>query len=233
MRPALRLPSVRPTDLLAEDLHLTPVSSLVLLRPQLHHLDAATQQERSAASAASASAKEAAGSGSATAARAIHMTIKTTADGDAVTTETMADRLRSVQSEPWRKLPYTDENVEAAWEVYNDSLFLKAVPAAEGAADNAAPAADAQPGAQLQDTTPRFDSKWGGKRLLEAVSGITKSDPEPAPVQAKPEPKTEKLPGPAAEEAKRQKARPRGGSAAAAGRRGGRAKPATTTINID
>ncbi|XP_044724041.1 Sin-like protein [Hirsutella rhossiliensis] len=219
------------------DIHLTPVSSLVLLRPQLHHIDATTQQERTAASAASSSAKEAAGSGSATAARAIHMTIKTTADGDAVTTETMADRLRFVQSEPWRKLPYTDENVEAAWDVYNDSLFLKTAPATESANDDATPAADARPERQLNDAVPRFGTKWGDRRLLEAVSGITKPEPEPAPVEVKPEPNKEKLPDPPADEAKRPRAHPKG-AASAATRRGGRAKPASSkadasTVNID
>nr|QHZ32120.1 DNA-directed RNA polymerase III complex subunit Rpc37 [Ophiocordyceps sinensis] len=206
------------------DLHLTPVSSLVLLRPQLPHLDAATQQERTAASAASSSSKEASGSGSAPAARAIHMTIKTTADGDAVTTETMADRLRFVQSEPWRKLRYTDENAQHAWDVYNESLFLRSA-AAAGESD------DAQPERPPDDVVPQFGAKWGGKRMLEAVSGITKPEPEPAPVEIKAEPTSEPLPGPATDDSKKARARPRGGSAAPA-RRGGR-KAAASTVTID
>ncbi|KAH0490953.1 hypothetical protein TgHK011_002399 [Trichoderma gracile] len=36
-------------------LHLTPVSNLIHLRPQLHHIDAATQQERQSSAAAAAS----------------------------------------------------------------------------------------------------------------------------------------------------------------------------------
>ncbi|UNI13269.1 hypothetical protein JDV02_000026 [Purpureocillium takamizusanense] len=221
-----------------KDLHLTPVSSLVHLRPQLHHIDATTQQERNAAAAASKDAG--AGGASSTAARAIHMTIKATGDGDAVTTETMADRLRYVQSEPWRKMRYTDENEEAAWEVYNESLFLR--PKADDAQPTAAAAvhgkdAQAQQQPPLEDAVPRFGAKWADKQLLEAVSGIVKPDPpEPEPPVVKAEPKG-KHPEVAPDEARRPKGRTTrgGGTAGAAPRRGGRAKASTskTTVNID
>ncbi|KAM3511542.1 hypothetical protein MY11210_004828 [Beauveria gryllotalpidicola] len=180
------------------DLHLTPVSSLVHLRPQLHHLDAATQQERQAA-AKDAGGAGGAGSGGAggtggpgaggPAARAIHMSIKTTADGETVTTETIADRLRSVQSEPWRKMRYTDENEEAAWEVYNESLFLNAkhnnnnnnntatettttTTGKKKAAEDLPPLQES-----LEGAVSTFASKWGSDQLLEAVSGIKKPEP--------------------------------------------------------
>ncbi|KAG6020435.1 hypothetical protein E4U41_002836, partial [Claviceps citrina] len=42
------------------NLHLTPISSLVHLRPQLHHLDAATQHDRSTASASASASKDSA-----------------------------------------------------------------------------------------------------------------------------------------------------------------------------
>ncbi|KAI9158206.1 DNA-directed RNA polymerase III subunit rpc5 [Paramyrothecium foliicola] len=210
------------------DLHLTPVSSLIHLRPQLHHIDAATQLERQAAAAAS---KEAAPTATGASARAIHMTIKTTADGDGVTTETMADRLRFVQSEPWRRMRYTDENEEAAWDVYNDSLFLKA-PAPEGEAA-AAPEADAA-ALPLDESVPQFATKWGDKELLEAVSGIQKLEPEPTPTPApvkkedvkgkQPEP----TPAPLVDEARQPRLRPRGGAAGPAARRGGKGKAPTS-----
>ncbi|PNY27160.1 Uncharacterized protein TCAP_02912 [Tolypocladium capitatum] len=213
------------------DLHLTPVSSLVHLRPQLHHIDATTQQERNAASAAS---KEGAAPTASSAARAIHMTIKTTADGDAVTTETMADRLRFVQTEPWRKMRYTDENDEAAWEVYNESLFLKPGAGAEPPTED-----EEAVERRLEEQVPRFSAKWGDKKMLEAVSGIVKPEPEPEP-EIKPGPKN-KQPETApndADEARKPKGRTRGGSTAAASRRGGRAKTASSktaapTVNID
>ncbi|OAQ68801.1 DNA-directed RNA polymerase III complex subunit Rpc37 [Pochonia chlamydosporia 170] len=213
-----------------KNLHLTPVSSLVHLRPQLHHLDATTQQERNASASAS---KEAAGSSS-TAARAIHMTIKNTADGDAVTTETMADRLRFVQTENWRKMRYTDENEEAAWEVYNESLFLQ--PKAEETEDAEGEGkAKAGEGAEqdMEELVPRFGAKWNDKQLLEAVSGIEKPDPEPEP-EIKPEPKDKQDAATDAEDGRKPKGKPRGGAAPAAPRRGGRAKAsAKTTVTID
>ncbi|KAG5986990.1 hypothetical protein E4U52_008000 [Claviceps spartinae] len=197
-------------DFLLENLHLTPVSSLVHLRPQLHHLDATTQQERNASSSSSSAAAASSskdnpsgGTGAAPAARAIHMTIKNTADGDTVTTETMADRLRYVQTETWRKMRYTDENEEAAWEVYNESLFLQ--PKAGVAAAAAATAMDVDDddkkeknskgdGAveteDLEGLVPRFGATWGARKLLEAVSGIVKPEgerePEELAVKAEP-----------------------------------------------
>ncbi|PHH88314.1 hypothetical protein CDD83_7694 [Cordyceps sp. RAO-2017] len=122
------------------------------------------------------------------AARAIHMTIKSASDGDGVTTETMADRLRFVQAEPWRKLRYTDENDEAAWDVYNESLFLRpdGLPDAGADPDDKAKAPDA---ARLDGlSVPRFAAKWRDKQMLQAVSGIVKSDLGPDPAEVKPEP---------------------------------------------
>ncbi|KAG5932259.1 hypothetical protein E4U59_007656 [Claviceps monticola] len=185
-------------DFPLENLHLTPVSSLVHLRPQLHHLDATTQQERNASSSSSSSAAAAAtskdnpsgGTGAAPAARAIHMTIKNTADGETVTTETMADRLRYVQTETWRKMRYTDENEEAAWEVYNESLFLQpkaGVAAAAMAMDvdgdkkEKDTKGDGAAETDLEGLVPRFGATWGARKMLETVSGIVKPEGEREP----------------------------------------------------
>ncbi|KAH7134311.1 Sin-like protein conserved region-domain-containing protein [Dactylonectria macrodidyma] len=201
------------------DLHLTPVSSLVHLRPQLHHIDAAAQLERQASAAASKEAAPTAGP-----ARAIHMSVKATGEGDGVAVETMADRLRAVQSEHWRTLRYTDENEEAAWEVYNESLFLRPTQGedAEAAADD---------GRQLEEAVPHFGTRWTDKQLLEAVSGIEKPDPEPVVVEepkpVQPEP-VQVVQLPAAEEARKPKLRPRGGAAAGPARRGGRTRGASS-----
>ncbi|KAH7312417.1 Sin-like protein conserved region-domain-containing protein [Stachybotrys elegans] len=216
------------------DLHLTPVSSLVHLRPQLHHIDATAQLERQAAAGAS---KDAAPSSATTGARAIHMTIKTTADGDSVPIETMADRLRSVQTEQWRRMRYTDENEESAWDVYNDSLFLKPAqetPESDDKSDDKkddkkdAETAAVQP--SLEDSVPRFATQWVEDDLLEAVSGIKKPDPAPIPeppkLKVKEEAKAPRLAAAEEQVASRPRAtRTRGGAAAAAAaRRGGRAK---------
>jgi len=107
------------------------------------------------------------------------MTIKS-AD-DAVVTETMADRLRGVQLEPWRRLRCTDENDEAAWDVYAESLFLPGHgPQAEGGGGakgraTGAEDADAAAGAQMQ--MPRLESAWTEDKLLRAVSGMADGRP--------------------------------------------------------
>lgn len=113
------------------------------------------------------------------------MTVKTTGDGDTVTTETMADRLRAVQSENWRTLRFTDENEEAAWEVYNESLFLRPTEGEEAApgeeekgketkADAAAAAKDERP---LEDAVPHLGRKWDDDQYFEAVFKVKKPKP--------------------------------------------------------
>ncbi|KAI6759369.1 hypothetical protein HG530_010049 [Fusarium avenaceum] len=218
-----------------KDLHLTPVSSLVHLRPQLHHIDATVQQERQAAATKDSAPSTAGGT-----ARAIHMTVKATGDGETVTTETMADRLRSVQTEHWRTMHYTDENEEAAWEVYNESLFLR--PAEEEGAGGDKKADDTEEVEPvLEESVPKFARRWDDDELLEAVSGIKKPVPAPAPEPVK---KTEpkqvapakqpEQPAPESEEARKPKLRPRGGAAGGVARRGGKPRPATSkTVNID
>lgn len=166
---------------------------MVHLRPQLHHIDATTHLERrnaEASTAASGSGGGGGGQSSGQAAKAIHMTIKNTADGDTITTETMADRLRAVQSETWRKMRYTDENDETAWEVYNQSLFLRDQDAPEKPPLKEGEEEKPEVHDDLEEKMPHYSTKWGDKELLEAVSGIRKEEPQPEPeVKPDPEPK--------------------------------------------
>ncbi|KAL7807291.1 Sin-like protein conserved region domain-containing protein [Trichoderma gracile] len=206
-------------------LHLTPVSNLIHLRPQLHHIDAATQQERQ--SSAAAASKDGAPA-TASSARAIHMTIKTTSDGaDGVSTETMADRLRAVQTEPWRKMRYTDENEETAWDVYNESLFLR--PRADPTTTGEQQAEAEQ---DLEELVPTLGNKWDDTQFLESISGFKKPEPVPEPPaeqQKKPEPVAAAATAAPAEEQRQppRATRPRAGAAAAmAARRGGRSSKA-------
>lgn len=245
-------PQIELTHDFPEDLHLTPVSSLIHLRPQLHHIDATTHLERQSSAKdgpASSAGAGASSSGAGGSARAIHMTIKNAGDGDKVTTETMADRLRAVQTEPWRKLHYTDENEDDAWDVYTESLFLAPSKEAELQAKGKEGEEEELP--DLETMVSKFGTKWGDDELLEAVSGLRKTDLEPKPVvpvikkEAAPATATTataqaaKKPAnlPAAPPVARAPARSRGGAAAAA-RRGGRAKAAaqagpSSTVNID
>lgn len=87
------------------------------LRPQFHHIDAQSELERRH----SREPTVARGADP----RAIHMTVKPTVDGEEETTDTMAERIRAVQEEPWQKLKYVDEDSIDAWELYNDILFVE------------------------------------------------------------------------------------------------------------
>ena len=157
------------TELLEGALHLTPVHAIVSLRPQLHHLDAAAQSEQ-AASRATQSAKDGPGgtstnpgagpgapagtanaAASGPAARAIHMTVKGAADDDTLTTDTMADRLRGVQQEPWRRLAVAGEDSDDAWAAFHEGLVF---------------------GGEAQPDPPRLATDWGDRELFDAISGI-------------------------------------------------------------
>lgn len=169
------------------NLHLTPASSLVHLRPQLHHIDAAAEQERIAASRgapAGAAAKP-------EVARAIHMTVKQTAEGEEIVQETMADRLKKVQLEAWRRMRYVHEEASDSWAVAEDALFLHRPEAAAGqdAGAGKEPEVPDQPGMpELVDKVARLRTGWDEDGMLETTSGISKprnvkieiSDDEPS-----------------------------------------------------
>jgi len=161
----------------------------------MHYLDAATEQERLGRSGAGAGGAGAGGSGGGGkdggTARAIHMTIKSaSADGDEVITETMADRLRAVQIEPWRRMEYVDEDTEDAWAAYQECLFLRADgdAAAAGAPSSAVPGKGKEPAAAdpiadsavgMDQRVAQLETNWGEDELLRAVSGIKAHDKKP------------------------------------------------------
>ncbi|KAK1776034.1 Sin-like protein conserved region-domain-containing protein [Copromyces sp. CBS 386.78] len=187
------------------NLHLTPVTSLVQLRPVAPYLDAATEQERLSrlgpGPAANGPAdKQAAG-------RAIHMSIKSSDTGGAgAAAETMADRLRAVQTEPWHNLKwYHDEHGEA-WDTYNECMLLRSSKAANGApaqneedeekkkekakeekkdgekADAAAAAAeptDDSGAPDLVEKVNRLQSDWGEEQILRSINGLGPDDKKP------------------------------------------------------
>lgn len=188
---------------------MTPVSSLVHLRPQLHHIDAETEVERAkhrdtaAAGGASGDSAGAGRPGGPGGPRAIHMTVKSVgADGDEFITETMADRLRAVQMENWARMVYVGDDDENSWEAYDQALFLKdtagalkATAAAETAknaggvdeevrkvvAEEGASASAGQ--AELVTVVPALRTHWTENDMLQAISRIEKppEDLLPAP----------------------------------------------------
>ncbi|KAI0841852.1 hypothetical protein F5Y06DRAFT_258388 [Hypoxylon sp. FL0890] len=183
-----------------DQLHLTPATSLVNLRPQLHHLDAHTEQERLSrpreapaagpASGAGAANKEGAAAGNGPqggtgAAKAIHMSIKSASSGDAeVTVDTMERRLRNVQTEQWIKLKYEDENSDKAWNMFTNSLVYsraKKVDTSKFAKDGKGKGKgkekeenDEEKGDTAVDgeTPPTYKAQWAEDEFLQAVSGL-------------------------------------------------------------
>ncbi|KAL5615405.1 hypothetical protein BROUX41_005452 [Berkeleyomyces rouxiae] len=167
-----------------DELHFTPVKSFIHLRPQLHHVDALAQLDKATAQASS---KDSAGGGTSGAtagpARAIHMTVKTAGDTGEVVTETMADRLRAVQGERWRKLPYTDENVDEAWDAYEETLLplrngVNAPPTAAlaeaGDDKDKTKKIKPDPVNKLSNAFKELETRWDDVRLFEAVSGAAR-----------------------------------------------------------
>ncbi|KAI0193795.1 Sin-like protein conserved region-domain-containing protein [Astrocystis sublimbata] len=112
-----------------DHLHLTPASSLIQLRPQLHHIDAMAEQDRASRSTGvgGAGGKDGvAATTSAAGARAIHMSIKSADSGNGeLTMETMADRLRTVQTEGWSRLQYEDDESAKSWNVFSSNLVYR------------------------------------------------------------------------------------------------------------
>ena len=152
---------------MAENLFLTPTSAIINLRPQLHHMDALADLERRREAAAANAEKAASGQQPG---RAIHMTIKT--EGNEVTTETMADRIRAVQSEKWVHLGYVDDNNDRAWETYEENLIIKADTAVPGLDPKGkAPVLPAE-GDELVEKMPYLQMKMQNMEdLLYIISG--------------------------------------------------------------
>lgn len=101
------------------------------------------------------------------------MTIKSTSNNDQTTTETMADRLRHVQTEGWQKLNYVGAEDQEAWDLYNKTLMYQ-TPASQ-----AAEAKDAkgkgkelvEDPVDLQNNAARLQTQWAEEDFLHAVAG--------------------------------------------------------------
>lgn len=184
------------------NLHLTPVTSLVQLRPVAPYLDAATEQERLARLGPSAAGGAGGPADKQAAGRAIHMSIKSSDSGAAgAAAETMADRLRAVQTEPWHNLKwYHDEHGEA-WDTYNECMLLRsseaanAAPVAEEEVDEekkkemkeekdgeeaaAAEPTDDSGAPDLVEKVNRLQSDWGEEQILRSINGLGPDDKKP------------------------------------------------------
>ncbi|KAI1482904.1 hypothetical protein F4774DRAFT_253433 [Daldinia eschscholtzii] len=181
-----------------DQLHLTPVSSLIHLRPQLHHLDAYTEQERlsrpregmAAPGPAAGAGKE--GSSSATgtgaqagagAAKAIHMSIKSAGatEGGELVVDTMIERLRKVQVEPWSKLKYENEDSDKAWHMFTNHLLYPGAPNPKSLADIKGKGKETENEKDKEVVTAdgdgddlskeRFKAQWSEEEFLSHIRG--------------------------------------------------------------
>jgi hypothetical protein len=119
------------------------------------------------------------------------MSIKSAMDADGgVATETMADRLRNVQTETWQRMEWVHDEAEMAWEAYNECLLLRP---GQGGSNNQRPGEEGEdkgkgkqvegagPGdesgaADLVEKVAQLKTDWGEQELLRAISGAAAVD---------------------------------------------------------
>lgn len=95
------------------------------------------------------------------------MTIKNANDAEAAVTETMADRLRAVQAEPWRKMRYVDENDGEAWDVFTNTFVpMREVKEPAEGEEGDPKSLDAD-----LDTVQWLETGWSVNDIEEKISG--------------------------------------------------------------
>ncbi|ORY65276.1 Sin-like protein conserved region-domain-containing protein [Pseudomassariella vexata] len=154
------------------NLHLTPATSEIQLRPQMHHLDAQIEQER-----LNRPRDGGLGQGpldgktgpTPAAAKAITMTVKSALTGGEVVTETMTDRLRHVQMEAWQRLKYIGEEEDEAWTLHDNTLLFQGG-AKPGDANGKSKILKAED-ADLEKEAVKLTTRWGEEDFLRAVAG--------------------------------------------------------------
>jgi len=119
------------------------------MRPQFHHVDAFAESEaRNAPRTAPTRPQEA---------RAVHLTAKSTIDGEEDNDDTMAERIAQVQAEPWKTFKVIDENSERAWASYEENMFV---------GHNL----HLKETEELRKNIPKLKSVWNNAEYLEALA---------------------------------------------------------------
>lgn len=142
------------------------------MRPQFHHIDAYSEQEKLGRP------REAGQAARATEQRPVHQTAKMTVDGEEENIESMAERISSAQGEPWRGHRYIDEDSVEAWNAYDRDLFVESQ---EGEKDDElSDIADVAKGTaakslmkDLKDKVPSLVSKLNNAQYLDNISAPT------------------------------------------------------------
>lgn len=93
-----------------DNLHLSPVTSVVQFHPQLHHLDALDEMPKGKSSRAK---KDDDDRPTESEARAIDIKVKAAEDGEAATNAGNLDLLKQMQDEKWKTYGWVDAEVRA------------------------------------------------------------------------------------------------------------------------
>ncbi|EEH18360.2 hypothetical protein PABG_00923 [Paracoccidioides brasiliensis Pb03] len=105
------------------ELHLAPLSAVVQLRPQLHHIDAFDEVAARTKGKSKRDADEEGGARAAqTEARAIDMKVKS-AEPETGNVASNNNLLQMMQDEKWQKYAWIDENDQRSWDKYEEYMF--------------------------------------------------------------------------------------------------------------
>ncbi|OJJ51135.1 hypothetical protein ASPZODRAFT_127154 [Penicilliopsis zonata CBS 506.65] len=103
-----------------KNLHLSPVSAVVQLHPQLHHIDALEEMSKGRGSKGKKDGDEE--RSAETEARAIDVKIKAAEDGEAVTAGNL-ELLKQMQDEKWKTYDWVDAETEESWHTYESYMI--------------------------------------------------------------------------------------------------------------
>ncbi|EAS34916.3 uncharacterized protein CIMG_00270 [Coccidioides immitis RS] len=109
------------------ELHLAPLSAIVPLRPQLHHLDAydeALVKNKTTVKGRKDGDEE--GASRPTEARAIDVKVKS-AESEQTGGQRNNELLKQMQDEKWEKYTWIDENDEESWDKYEEYMFNRTI----------------------------------------------------------------------------------------------------------
>ncbi|PLN83126.1 hypothetical protein BDW42DRAFT_165349 [Aspergillus taichungensis] len=121
------------------NLHLSPVTAVVQLHPQLHHLDALDEIPAKGRGGKGARKEGEEERSAESEARAIDVKIKAAEEGGAAAVAGNLDLLKQMQDEKWGRYEWIDAETEESWDVYENFMIhqdLENLPQLESAIDS-------------------------------------------------------------------------------------------------
>lgn len=166
---------IRDVNRKTDELHLSPVTGIVQLRSQLHHLDAV--DELSLRAKAASKGSRGGGDDDPTAeARAIDMKVVRPGEKSDTGGQSNNELLKKMQNEKWVKHGWVDENEESSWDKYEEFMFNKSAPLKQPtleAAISAEDYIDTMSAPRVDPIQPEFaieDMKKRRQKRLEAAA---------------------------------------------------------------